>query len=288
MKPCFAIEITTPKQYQLTGLWFGPARAKRVIVFVHGLAGSAMNQRSLVYPWVDANTAVMTFGNRGHDKVTKIRRIARNKKGYVSVLAGEAHEVFTDCVDDLQGAVGFAKRAGAREIYLAGHSTGCQKSVYYASKKPDRAVSGLILLAPMSDYADAAKFQKAGNLAKATAVARAMIRAGKKHELMPRSVWDDVLDAQRFLSLYTPDSAEEIFSYAQPKKDPVTLKKVKLPLLVIFAGEDEFEDRPTEDIADWFEGHINEQSTVAIIPGVLHSFVGGEEKTASVVRDWLG
>ena len=30
---------------------------------------------------------------------------------------GEAHEVFTDCVDDIQGAVNLAKQKGAKEIY---------------------------------------------------------------------------------------------------------------------------------------------------------------------------
>lgn len=287
MRPCFAVEVITPKKYKLGGLWFGPARPKQVIIFTHGLASSALNQHPLVEPWVDKNTAVITFSNRGHDKITKLRRVANTKKGYTSILAGEAHEVFTDCVDDIQGVIDFAKQQGVKEIYLAGHSTGCQKSVYYASKGADKAVKGLILLAPMSDYAATVMLEGEAKLAKATKTARAMVKVGKKHELLPHAIWNDVVDAQRFLSLYTPDSVEEIFSYAQPKKNPSALKKVQLPMLVILGENDEFGDRPVKDIAAWFEKHVNSNSKVQILPDVLHGFFGGEKKAAKMVSDWL-
>ena len=117
-----------------------------------------------------------------------------------------------------------------KEIYLAGHSTGCQKSVYYAIKKADRAVKGLILLAPISDYAAERMRNTKGTLLRATTVAQKLVKAGKKHDLLPKNVWHGVIDAQRFLSLYTPTSAEEIFSYAQPKKNPSVLKKVKVSM----------------------------------------------------------
>src|SRR3989344_1290605 len=199
MKPCFAVEIITPKKYVLGGLWFGAARAERVIIFIHGLGSSAFSQHQLVRPWVDKKTAVMTLSNRGHDKIAKLRKLVGVKKSHVSILAGQAHEVFTDCADDIQGAVNFAKKQGAKEIYLAGHSTGCQKSVYYGSKKSDRTVKGLILLAPMSDYSIAVMTDKNGRLAHAVKIAMGMVRAGKKHSLLPENIWGDVIDAQRFL-----------------------------------------------------------------------------------------
>ena len=287
MRPCFTIEIRTPKKYTLGGLWFGPARPKRVIIFTHGLGSSALNQHSLVYPWVNRKTAVITFSNRGHDIITKVRRVANTKKGYISKLAGTAHEVFTECIDDIQGVVNFAKRRGVKKIYLAGHSTGCQKSVYYASKKADRAVKGLILLAPMSDYAAEAMLNTKGTILRATTVAQKLVKAGKRHDLLPKKVWRNAIDAQRFLSLYSPASVEEIFSYAQPKKKTTILTRIKLPMFVILAGKDEYGDRPAADIASWFMKHMNNKSAVRIVPNVLHGFRGGERKTANMLRGWL-
>jgi len=287
MKPCFAIEIVTPKKYLLKGLWFGPTRPKKAIIFVHGLGSSALNQHSLIEPWINKKTAVITFSNRGHDKIASLHKLVKNKKGYVSKIAGEAHEVFTDCVDDIAGVVNFVRQRGVKETYLVGHSTGCQKSVYYVSKKPDRIVKRLILLAPVSDYAEAVMSDKNNKLAKATKVARALVKSGKKHELLPSNVCDDIVDAQRFLSLYTPNSIEEIFSYAQPKKNPATLKKIKLPVLAVLGENDEYGDRPAKDIVSWFEKHVNSKSKAIVFPGVMHNFTGGEKRLAKVVSKWL-
>ena len=46
-----------------------------------------------------------------------------------------------------------------------------------------------------------------------------MVKAGKAKELVPKEIWWQYLSAERLLSLYTPDSIEEIFSYAQPDKN---------------------------------------------------------------------
>src|SRR3989344_1989253 len=239
LKPCFLVDIVTPKRFKLNGLWFGKAKPKRVIILVHGLSGSAF-WTSLAEALVDRHTAVVTFSNRGHNKVAKLYRLDNTKKGYHSVTAGQAHEVFTDCVDDIQGVIDFVRGAGVRDIYLAGHSTGCQKSVYYASRKGNqKKIKGLILLAPLSDYAGAVKSDTGGRLWRATKVARGLVKRGKGHDLLLASVALGPIDAQRFLSLYTPDSAEEIFTYAQPKKNPKAFKSIQLPILTVFAEDDE-------------------------------------------------
>lgn len=157
---CKVVSFITPWKYILNGLWFGGDKPKRAIVFIHGLASSAFSNHSLIVPAADQTTAVITFNNRGHDKIARIKKIdKRKKKGYSSELVGEAHEVFTDCVDDIQGVVDFLTKEGVKEIYLAGHSTGCQKSVYYlAQRGKQKLINGVILMCPMSDYAGALKF----------------------------------------------------------------------------------------------------------------------------------
>ncbi len=285
MIPCFVCHIITPKKYQLDGLWFGTARSKCVIIFVHGLAGSAFFT-GLATSFVTQSTSVLTFNNRGHDKISKLYHLTKNRKGHTSSLCGEAHEVFTDCADDIAGAVNFAKGNGVREIFLAGHSTGCQKSVYYLHKTDDRRVRGLILLAPLSDYAGALKFDRDNKLARVTALARKFVKQGKPHGLLPHQLCGDVLDAQRFLSLYTPDSKEEIFCYAQQNKPPIALQKTRVPLLVILAANDEYGDRPAVEIGEWFAMHAR-NSHIKIVPDALHGFQGKEAKVAGLVRAWL-
>ncbi len=286
MRECQVIEIVTPKKVVLNGLWFGTLKARSVVVIVHGLASSIFSRvpRELPAYLADKNTAVLSFNNRGHDIVSKA---GRNKK---AIIVGGAHEVFTDCVDDIWGAVNFAKRKGAKKIYLVGHSTGCQKSVYYASRMRKRPlVNGLVLLAPVSDYAAALKDDRNGNLAKAVKFARTLVKAGRRHELMPKTIDKTpfINDAQRFLSLYTPNSSETIFSYEQPRKNPRTLKSVNLPILVVWAGKDEYADRPARKIAEWFEVNTEANLQTVIIPRANHSFRGKETEAASAIKKWM-
>lgn len=279
--PCARVRFTTEDDVLIDGLWFGPRKAKNVIILVHGLASSVFSMSALVRTLATKDTAVMTFANRGTEKIYKMRYASKQKWK----LVGGAHEKFTDCVHDLQGAVDFATRQGARSIYLAGNSTGCQKAVYWAHKKAGRGVKGLVLLAPISDHAYAVKATPKKLLQKALALSRKLVRAGRPHELLPRSLWPEVQDAQRFLSLYSGDSREEIFTYWAPNRKPSVLSSVKLPVLAMLAEHDEYADRPAEEMADWFLKHIYE-GEVRVIGKVGHSFKGAEKKVANIIKQW--
>lgn len=286
MTPCHVVEIETPKKYLLNGLWFGPKKPKRVLVFIHGLTASAFSMRSVADALVDKQTAVLKFNNRGFEKIAEIKRkLGRESKW---VRAGATHEIFTECADDIQGAVNFARRAGVNHIYLMGHSTGCQKAYYWASRKGVRGVKGIILLGPLSDYAIAHEHDKAGKLARSVAYAKKLVREKKQHALLPDrlGMWFPV-DAQRFLSLHTPDSLEEVFPYGQSGKRPRAVHAVRLPTLVLLAGEDEHTKTPARKLAAWFEMYL-QHGRVIVIPRVGHSFRGGEAVVAREIRRFIG
>jgi len=286
-KSCRYIRIITPKKYLLNGLAFGGDKPKAALVFVHGLTSTAFAHHDFLTPLSGKNTAAIFFSNRGHDKVAGIKRLDRKtEKGYTREIAGEAHEVFTDCVDDIQGVVDYLLKKKVKDIYLVGHSTGCQKIVYYLSRKnKQKKVRGAVFLCPLSDYAIIKKFTEPNKLKKAEQTARKLVKQKKSHEFLPSNVWPDLLDAQRFLSLYTPNSKEEIFTYAQPRKTPRVFQKVKIPLLTVFAKNDEYRDQDITDIARWFENNVKStQGMVSIISGALHGFNGKEKQVVKLIR----
>ena len=168
MRPCHAVAIQTPKKVVLDGLWLGEKKAKAVIILIHGLGSSLWKRLPLAEKLVGKGIAVLAFNNRGHDRISRIVRAGEKKMGK-SQWGGGASEVFTDCVDDIEGAIRFARKQGAKRIFLAGHSTGCQKAVYWAYKnkglpagRQGRGVKGLILLASLSDYSVALRDDKRG------------------------------------------------------------------------------------------------------------------------------
>lgn len=290
MEKCEVISFITPDKYELDGLWFGDENPSQVLIFVHGLSGSAFGNHKLLTGLVDKNLAVIFFNNRGYTKIARVKKVdLRRRKGYKSKYIGEVHEVFSDCVSDIQGAVDYARSRGAEKVLLVGHSTGCQKSIYYLSRKGKQGqVKGVVLLAPMSDYAAALKHEGAGKLRTIEEMAKDLVNKNKPGEILPLEIWPAMHDAQRWLSLYTPDSEEEIFSYAQSGRIPATLRKVKTPILVVFAGDDEYRDRSNKQLVKWFDKNIKTKNKkIVVIEKAPHSFRKYETKVAQEIADWL-
>ena len=230
-------------------------------------------------------TGVITFNNRGYGTINRVyKEDKREPRGYKGYTMGMAHEIFTDCIDDIDGAINFALHFKPRSIFLLGHSTGCQKSVYYLSKRKKSPIRGAVLLAPMSDFADMFAQTDKKLYKKLVSLAQNMVKNGRAHDLIPANLWPVPLDAQRFLSLFT-DSSNEIFSYASGKK-PRILKSVKKPLLVFLAEEDEYRDRPIVDIAAWFNSVLRNKATVKTIKGAIHNFGTYEKVVAKKIKDW--
>ncbi len=281
MEPCYLVQIQTPKKILLNGLWFGNRKMKTVIILVHGLTASAFSLPRIRAALLSKAISVLTFNNRGFEQIAEVKKKIGQKIKWVPAGAGREH--FRKSADDIQGVVDFARAQGARNIFLAGHSTGAQKIVYWASRsKRMGRVGGLVLLGPLSDYAGTKV-----KYASALRYARTEIKKGRGHTLMPPKFghWFPI-EAQRFVSLYSPDSAEEIFSYAS-RRSPSTLSKVKLPILAIFAGSDEHSDRPVKKIANWFAEHLKVGDQIVIVPRVKHSFKGGESAVARAIREFI-
>lgn len=286
MNNCRVIKIATPKKYLLNGLYFGPDKAKNIFIFLHGLGGSIFSMLDLIQQIPGKETGVITFNNRGYGTVSRVyKEDKREPRGYKGYTMGMAHEVFTDCVDDIDGAVNFARHFKPRNIFLVGHSTGCQKSVYYLSKRKNSPVTGAVLLAPMSDFADMFAQTDKKLYKKLVSLAQNMVENGRTHDLMPANLWPVPLDAQRFLSLFSPDSVEEIFSYASGKR-PRILQSVNKPLLVVLAENDEYRDRPIADIAVWFDSVLQNKAAVEIIKGSIHNFGTYEKIVVKKIKDW--
>ena len=273
------IKIQTPKKFLLNGIFLGSQKAKNIIIFIHGLGGTLFSQAELAELLVDKNNSVLLFNNRGNGILSKIKQIDKKEKGgRKKHLIGMAHEVFTDCVDDIDGAVEFVESLGNKNIFLMGHSTGCQKSIYYLSKRKNRNIKGAILLAPMSDFADTFAFTDRKIYNRAVSFAEKLIKSGKEHDLLPKKIWPYIIDAQRFLSLFTPDGVEEIFSYDSGK----------LPMLIVLAGEDEYRDREISEIANWFEEELKEKDAETItIKESPHNFHGFTSELSKKIKNWI-
>ena len=282
------VDFITPDQLQLRGLWAGVPDATTVYIFVHGLSSDVFAGR-MIHQLVSNSVAVLSFSNRRSGVISRLKKLNPNiPKGYESITGGMAHEVFTDCIDDIEGAVRFANDRGALQIYLVGHSTGCQKSVYYLAKTKNRqSITGVILLAPLSDYATTALLEDKKQYETALAYALKEVREGRMNRLIPEELWpSELISAQRFISLYTPESEEEIFTYSS-NKSPDIYQSVSIPVLAVFAGADEYSDRPASELVSWFDEHSGSTKfNSEVIDSSPHNFKGFENEICSTIASW--
>ncbi len=280
------ISFLTPKKLKLNGVWLGSPSADTVFIFLHGLGGSIFSRAPLTAALAGKKQAVFALNNRGSGTINYFKKEVKSKATYF--LAGVAHEIFTDCVDDIDGAVAYARQRGAKNIYLLGHSTGCQKSIYYLSKRPQSPVRGVILLAPVSDYASIINTVDPKVYRRALSAARKLVAANKSQALLPEKLWLPQYSAQRFLSLFTPDSAEEIFTYGSKTK-PVTLRRVNKPILAILAELDQVAGGDANLLATWFKQELknNKNNKTLVIEEANHGFEEKEIELTRVINSWL-
>ena len=77
------------------------------------------------------------------------------------------------------------------------------------------------MLSPLSDYAGFVKRNNKENRGNLLKIANSLFSQSLPHQLLPQAIWPQLHDAQRFLSLYSGNSQEEVFPYWDKKKDPV-------------------------------------------------------------------
>jgi pimeloyl-ACP methyl ester carboxylesterase len=280
--PASLVRIATRDGVWLDGVAAEPRGHRRAaVVWVHGL-GSVFSSgqpltRELSTRLNAAGIAFFKLNNRGHDVVA-----GRGRR-----LAGAAFERFEQSVEDIHAVVTFARRCGYRRVVLAGHSTGANKVLHYASRIRDRRVVGIVLVGPVSDVAAEAKRLGARELRRRVAVAERIARRDPD-VLVPRA-WG-FWSARRYISLYRPGEVEDVFPYYRANARWPAFRAVRLPIAAILGSRDEFLDRPAREVIAAFRTNAVRARSFGgvVVPRARHGFQGHERELADLVVRWVG
>jgi len=277
------VRVRTRDGVWLDGVVVEPRSRRRnaALVWVHGLGSTFASGQPLIGALsrrlAAKGIAYVKLNTRGHDVVAR---------GPGRRLGGAAFERFGESVHDIRAMIGLARRAGYGRIVLAGHSTGANKVLHYAARVRDRRVRGLILLGPVSDIAGEMKRVGARELRRRVAVAERIARRDPE-ALVPRAF--GVHSARRYLSLYRPGAAEDVFPYYRPATRWTALRRVRVPVAAVIGDRDEYLDRPAAALVAAFEENATgaRSFTGIVVPGARHGFQGQEETLARAVVRWL-
>ena len=278
--PVSLVSVSTRDGVVLEGVAVHPrGRRRTALVWVHGLGSTFSSGQPLIRVLSArlnaAGIGYLKLNTRGHGVVTRAGKR----------LAGAAFERFAESVPDLRAAVALAIRSGYRRVILAGHSTGANKALHYMARTRDRRVAGLILLGPVSDVAGERKRIGRRELARRVAAAERLARRDPE-ALVPRA-WG-FRGAARFVSLYRPGEAEDVFPYYRPDADWRALRRVRVPTAVIVGSRDEYLDRRAAELVAAFERNATgaRAFTGIIVPRAPHGFRGHEPALAREVVRW--
>lgn len=274
------VRIETRDGIALDGVMAEPRRRRdAALVWVHGL-GSVFSSgqpliRELSARLTAAGLGYFKFNTRGHDVVS----------GRGAHLAGAAFERFGQSVEDLRAMIAFVRRRGFRCVILAGHSTGANKVLHYVARTRDRRVTALALLGPVSDIAGEQKRIGARELKRRVAAAARLARRDPQ-ALVPRA-WG-FWSARRYVSLFRPGEAEDVFQYYRANARWTALRSVRVPIAAIIGSRDEYLDRPAAALIDAFRENATATRAFRgeIVAGAAHSFVGYERALADVLVRW--
>jgi alpha-beta hydrolase superfamily lysophospholipase len=279
--PVSLVRVRTRDGVWLDGIIAEPTRRRRAaLVWVHGLGSVFSSGQALIRELsTRANAAGIGYiklNTRGHDTVA----------GRGQQLAGAAFERFGESVLDIRAMIALAVKSGYDKVILAGHSTGANKVLHYAARTRDRRVIGLILLGPISDIAGEVRRIGSAELRRRVGLAERMAR-DDRHALVPRAFgfWS----ARRYVSLYRPGGAEDVFPYYRPTARWAALRRVRVPVAAIVGSRDEYLDRRPAELLAAFERNATRSPsfTGMVIPGARHGFLKHERILSRTIVRWL-
>ncbi len=255
-------------------------KTDKAIIHIHGMTSSLFSHTGMQLSKVASknNAALLLFNNRGHGSMNFF------DKGKKHIVSGTSFEKFEDCVHDINAAIRFLKEKGFRKFILSGHSTGCQKVAYYQSKKNNKSVKAMLLLAPADDL-NAEKSAHKNNFAKNVKFARDLVRKGKGNSILPKKISLYGFSAKRYYSLFKKNSIEgNIFNY---NKNLKAISKIKCPILAVFGKKEEFAVLPPKEMLEKIKKACkNSHSETKLIAG-NHGFRDHENKLINVINTWL-
>lgn len=291
MRTYHLVETTTRDHVVHQGLFASPSDpSDTAILWIHGLTSTFYSKPRLHDAFArrcdTAGLGYAAFNNRGHDLITSISRIdRRRRKGRSSIPGGAGQEVFEDSVHDIQAGMDFLRDQGFSRIVVVGHSTGANKSCYHAAMRRHLGLAGVVLVSPTSDRLLPVRERE--QIALLLPRMQKLVREGRGDELLTDISYMP-MTPNRYVSLYTPLSAEDTFDYGDIHPQMTYFSKITKPLLVVFAGSDEYLDRPVADVKKVFDAKARSKTyTSAVIPEALHSYEGKEQKLAKTIIEWV-
>lgn len=279
------VRIKAIDNIEMVGILYEPEeKGNQIVMHVHGLCGNFYENRfidTLAKTYTNQGISFLTFNNRGTNFISELL------KGNEFEVIGGCYEIFTDCLLDIEGAINYVKEIGYSEVILEGHSYGCNKVVYYYTKRKDETIKKIVLLAPCDIPQECVKFLREDEYLTAKNESIKLVNEGKSRELIDFSVnANGKISAGTFCNDFLPGGENDFLKYRDGidgKSD--VLNSIDIPVLIIFGDEDECVlTQDIDIIKKYLKNNIN-ICNIQIITGADHSYTDKYKELGNIIKN---
>lgn len=276
------VEIKTPDGLILYGLLTTQEKqTENVFLFIHGTASNFYCEdfiKAVTGKLVNQNIAVLSVNNRG----AGIGETWQN--------SGAAVEHFEDCVIDIDAWIKYALDTGYKNVFLAGHSLGSEKVVYYMNEGTlTMHVKSVMLLGFADSYGY--HYSKLNDKAEELMTeAHELVRNNKAQQYLT-STWlahANALpqSAESYINFFSPNSELSKAFPIRQGKDLTYYQRIKVPIFAAISDGKEFTVIPTDAAIKLLQSE-NPNAKVYKINNCEHSFQGKESELADLLGKFI-
>lgn len=271
----------TEDNLRLQGTYFDSGKLDICVLFIHGQAQSIIDNyfAYVLGKYLSNNEISFLYShNRGYSYIN-----CMSKKDGNLEINGATFEIFEDSLKDIEVWITKIKRLGYKKIILMGHSLGCNKALYYLSKKRND-VQGLIL-ASAPDMVGITKKEETefDNLLNE---AEYNLKNNTPRKLLNTLIGGtDYISSATFISESLENGNVDNFPIERNPEIFEQLSTISMPILS-FAGSNEYPTYLKQSLLK--EKAISCKSfEYQIIDDTNHFYNNKEEEVAKIILKWI-
>lgn len=284
--------IRTQDHLRLQGIHYASAMKDKCVLFTHGMSGNFIENyfTHILGETLSAQNIDFVYShNRGYNHINDVTK-KESDGSHTTIRIGATYERFRECIYDIDAWLKKIRKLGYKKIILMGHSLGCNKTIYYFSRKYPCDIAGIILASPpdMVGLFEEPKYNPHHKTL--LKEARKNVAEGNPRRLVPEMVWDWYsLSSQTYVDLSETNGPVDNLPVRENKEVFSQLAKIDVPILGIMGENDDIVIRSIKDDLNLIASRaVNCPSfTKKIIRGADHNYNGKEKTLAKIVLEWV-
>lgn len=284
------IKLKTEDNIELVGMIYEPVKkTNKIVVHVHGLAGNFYENGFVDYQaksYTDNGYSYIALNNRGNGYLTELIKKENDKIQYVN--GGAAFELFEESYLDIDCVIKYVLGLGYNDMFLQGHSYGCDKVISYYFKSSKLAnIKSIILLAPC-DVVEEFKMFIGDEYDEYIEKCKKAIADNTPEKIIENKLFPPMgFSSKTFINNFATGSRANIFRYRDLKYISDDLKSIEIPVLVqIGENDNNVLVVNKNDITDYLNNNISNLE-LKYIKDSNHGYINHEEEMCKNCIDFL-